>query len=429
MSTAIEKPEKEKKSETKCELTARQQAAFEEVVYKRSNIFLTGMGGTGKSFIIKRIFAHMDKTHNVGLTSLTGVSALLIGGVTLHSYLSIGLGQSSVEKLYKKIICHKNALNRWRRLDLLIIDEVSMLDIELFEKLEKLARQLRKDERPFGGIQLLFCGDWLQLPVVLSDKFCFESPMWDRCIHKVVMLDEVIRQKDALFISVLNKIRMGEVDQECKDVISAREIKYNSGKSGFIPTMLYATNAKVDATNERYYNALEGIEHTYKIKYTWNKNVRDREYHENAVKLPHELSLKVGAQVMHLVNDSETGLVNGSRGVIKSFVGDFPLVLFTSGQERIISRHCIDVEENDEVIMTYSQIPLKLAWAMSYHKAQGSTLSLVRVDIKNIFEYGQFYVALSRCASLEGLYIRNLNWLRVKTHPRALKFYRALEQN
>jgi ATP-dependent DNA helicase PIF1 len=413
--------------EVKCHLTTKQQIAFEEIVYKRSNIFLTGMGGTGKSFIIKLINERMSKEHNVGLTSLTGVSALLIGGVTLHSYLGIGLGLSSFEQLYKKVRYNKIMNNRWMRLDLLIVDEVSMFSIELFEKLEKLARHLRKDNRPFGGIQLLLCGDFLQLPVVLSNKFCFESPVWATCISKVIMLDEVIRQKDKTFISVLNKIRMGNIDQECKDVIGAREIKYYPGANGFIPTMLYATNSKVDVTNAKYYGALKGNEYNYKIEYTWKQNVRNKEYYENAVKLPHELNLKIGAQVMHLVNEPMSGLVNGSRGIVKAFVGGFPEVLFTNGHTQIVTRHCLEVEEKDDVVMSYSQIPLKLAWAMSYHKAQGSTLSLVRVDLKNIFEYGQFYVALSRCESLDGLYIRNLDWLKVKTHPRALEFYRALK--
>ncbi len=415
--------------ETKYELNEKQKEVLEEVAYNRKNIFLTGVGGVGKSFIIKHIYRYMNKIHNVGLTSLTGISATIIGGVTLHSYLGIGLGSASFEKLCKKITFSKHLLNRWKLLDLLIIDEISMLSVELFEKLEKIARYIRKNEAPFGGVQLLLCGDFLQLPVVLSNKFCFESPIWNKCINKTIVLTEVVRQKDSIFVAVLNKIRKGEIDEECKKIIGEREIKYFPGSSGLIPTMLYATNAKVDATNDRYYSALSGKEHVYEIEYEWKKNTYNKEHYENMVKFLHEVRLKVGAQVMHLINDASGELVNGSRGVVKDFVEGYPIVLFTNGVERIIAPHCLDIEEGDDVVMSYSQLPLKLAWAMSYHKAQGSTLSLVRVDLKNIFEYGQFYVALSRCASLEGLYIRNLNWLKVKTHPRALEFYKSLEEN
>jgi ATP-dependent DNA helicase PIF1 len=411
------------------DLNAKQKEVFEGVVIRRKNVFLTGQAGSGKTWVIKKIYKAMASEYNVGLTSLTGISAMILGGCTIHSYLGIKLGLDSFDKLFKKLSYSRFHLNRWRRLELLIIDELSMMNIELFEKLEKLARALRKNDRPFGGIQLLLSADWLQLPAVLSDKFCFESPIWNICIDRTIMLTEVIRQKDLVFSRVLNKIRKGEIDQECKEVIGAREVKYYPGVTGLIPTMLYATNAKVDATNKKYYDALQGEEYTYQMEYFWKQNVYDKERYENMTKLPHEISLKVGAQVMHLVNDTEGELVNGSRGVIKSFIEGYPLVLFTGGITRIVTPCCLDIEENDATVMSYAQIPLKLAWSISVHKSQGSTLDLVRVDLKNIFEYGQFYVALSRCTSLDSLYIRNLNWLKLRINPKALEFYRKLEKN
>jgi ATP-dependent DNA helicase PIF1 len=314
-------------------------------------------------------------------------------------------------------------------LDILIVDEVSMLNLELFEKLEKLARAIRNNELPFGGIQLLFSGDFFQLKPVKCDKFCFESPKWKECFEVCgvsVILDEIVRQKDMVFSSALNKIRVGDIDEECKRVIAAREIKYFSD-TGLIPTMLYSTNAKVDATNDKYYDRLDGPEHTYDIKYTWKQNVYDKERYENMVKLPYQLKLKIGAQVMHLINTPDGGLVNGSRGVVKAFENGYPVVLFTDGIEQLINRCCLDIEEGDFTIMSYSQIPLKLAFAATIHKSQGCTLDLARVDLKKIFTEGQFYVALSRVRSLDGLYIRNLDWNRVFVSPKVAAFYTRLE--
>jgi ATP-dependent DNA helicase PIF1 len=409
--------------------TEGQKKIYDLVINERKNVFITSSAGCGKTFIIKEIYKVLSKTANVGITSLTGISAVVLGGSTVHSYLGIRLGDESCEKLCKRIKYNKFMANRWRRLDVLIIDEISMLSIELFEKLEQIARIMRSSDRVFGGIQLLFSGDFLQLPTVKSDKFCFETPLWNKCFTepcgKTFLLTEIVRQKDATFARVLNKIRIGEVDDECKDVLEARVIKYFS-QDGLIPTMLYPTNYKVDKTNTKYYNELAAPEYTYKIEYQWHSKKINKEYYESLVKLPYELRLKAGAQVMYLVNNPDLNLVNGSRGVVKGFVEGFPLVFFSDGSEKIITPECINIEENDEILLSYMQLPIKLAWAISIHKSQGSSMDLVRIDLKNIFEYGQFYVALSRCKTLDGLYIRNLVWGKVKTHPEALHFYKNL---
>jgi ATP-dependent DNA helicase PIF1 len=189
---------------------------------------------------------------------------------------------------------------------------------------------------------------------------------------------------------------------------------------GIVPTMLYATNAKVDELNLNYYNNLEGTEFKYEVDFTWFRPC-NKEAMMNNIRFHHNLALKVGSQVMFLVNDSP--LVNGSRGVVTGFIEGYPEVLFTDGHKQIITRHTLDVEVGDEKIMSYSQVPLRLSWAMSIHKSQGCTLDLLCVDLNNVFEYGQFYVALSRARTLDGLFIRNLDFNRNYTHPKALEFY------
>ncbi len=421
-------PVKEEKYMEKVEqikLTPEQQMVFDAIVKERCNVFVTSPGGCGKTTLIKYVFNHVKSMLNVGLTSLTGVSAVLIQGSTIHSFLGLGLATASYEVLSKKICKSSFYSNRWRKLDMLIVDEVSMMSLELFNKIEAIARDVRQNQRPFGGLQVVFSGDFLQLPCVNDEYFCFESAMWPIVFTKTFYLVKVIRQKDAQFVKILNEIRVGVVTDECKKILKSREIKYLA-RTGLIPTMLYSTNAKVDEINNIYYNKLIGEEHIYRLYYNWHSQTSNRELYESRVRLPPLIKLKVGAQVMHLVNVD--GLCNGSRGVVTGFVEKYPVVSFNNGITRVINRTYIEFEEGDRIIMTYSQIPLKLAYAATIHKLQGSTLDLARIDFHKIFADGQAYVALSRVSSLEGLYLRNVDFNAVIVNPKALAYYRYLER-
>lgn len=408
------------------QLNEKQALAYDLVVNRRKNIFLTGMGGTGKSACIHNIKKQMMiNNRNTALTSTTGISASLIKGSTLHSYLGIGLGVASFDKLYKKIQDSSFFRSRWRNIDLLIIDEVSMLNIDLFEKIEKIARYIREDSRPFGGMQVLLSGDFLQLPTVNDDRFLFESKIWEKVIDETIYLDEIIRQKDPIFQNVLNKIRKGIVDEHVKEILFSREIKFIS-KDGLIPTYILSTNAQVDRTNKKYYDNLKGPEFSYEIEYFWKKKVIYKEKYEPLIRFPLSLKLKVGCQVMYLINNGH--LVNGSRGIIVSFKDGYPIVLFRNGIEKMVIPESLDIEDNDEKIMSYKQIPLRIAFCATCHKLQGSSLELARVDFNRIFECGQIYVALSRATSLEGLYLRNVDFNKIKTNPKAVAFYEKIEK-
>lgn len=404
------------------ELNELQKEAYDSVI-NGNNVFITGAGGCGKSFLIKKIYKDLGLTKNVALTSLTGISSEIIGGQTLHSYLGIKLGTGSFEKIYKMISECSSIKYRWKRLDILIVDEISMLSLELFEKLERLARELRGNASPFGGIQLVFSGDFLQLPTVLNNFFCFESNLWNICIKKTIYLTQIIRQKDLLFSNILNKVRIGQLDNDCKKILSLRELKYISD-NGLIPTMIYSTNDKVDKMNKKYYDKLDSKEYCYNINFVFKCKIYNKEKYEKLSRFPTEIKLKVGAQVIFLIN--KDSLVNGSRGVITKFIEGYPVVLFQNGMEIVVYREVLDIEEGDKTIVQYSQIPLKLAWAITCHKSQGCTLDLVCINMKNFFEYGQVYVALSRVKDLNCLYIKNLNYDLIKTNPKALEFYNKL---
>lgn len=411
-------------------LNELQQKAYDSIVFNKKNCFITGCGGVGKSHLIKRIKIDLETKYFIrcDVTSTTGVSAALINGITLHSHLGIKLGNGSYDSLYKMITTNKKLWNRWKSMEVLIIDEASMLDIELFEKIEKLARFLRKCDKPFGGIQIILVADFLQLPAVKSSKFIFESPIWDQVVQETIYLKQIMRQSDPIFQRVLNKVRMGIVDDEVKSILRSREIKYKS-KDGIHPMLMYSTNAQVERANKKYYDRLDGEEHTYKISYKWFKNVVYKENYLNNLKLADEVSLKVKAQVMFLTNSYyDKGIFNGSIGIVTKFINGMPLVLFNNGVEILVTPETLDVENVErELIMSFTQLPLKLAYSASIHKLQGSTVSLARIDIKNIFECGQFYVSISRVKELDGLYLRNLNFNLIKANPKAVKFYNNLD--
>lgn len=404
------------------------------------NVLITGPSGTGKSTIIKLFNEKYGNERKIAITSTTGISALLIGGTTLHSYLCIGLGTGSVDALSTGIKSVPWKKNKWKNLDTLIIDEVSMLSPELFDKLEKVARIIRydgrllskkEDEKPFGGIQIILTGDFLQLPVVKSDYFCFEAESWNKCIDYTVNLTEIIRQSDREFQTCLNDLRFGKSSKKTREILGRRLNAELKNDVGIKPTKIFTTNADVDRVNNMELDKLDDGKvqfYQYDLKLTIFKFVKNRahvedRYIRNCI-APRELQLCVGTQVMLLHNlDIESGLANGSRGVVVNFINDIPVVKFLNGEERVIGYHSWDHEENNQLYVRIVQIPLKLAWAVTVHKSQGCTLDYAEVDLGNIFEYGMGYVALSRVKTLDGLCIKNIDYDEIRAHPKAVEFY------
>lgn len=377
-------------------MTPEQEKAIQYMM-EGKNVFLTGPSGTGKSAIIK-VYKELCKK-KIAITSTTGISALLIGGATLHSYLGIGLGTGSTGSMMSNIKKNPVVLKRWKELEVLVIDEVSMLSPELFDKLEFIATELRRvrmlgtGEAPrFGGIQLILTGDFLQLPVVNSDDFCFEAKSWDRCVDEVIYLKQIMRQEDLDFQGVLNDLRFGVVNEHGKRLLSSR-IRVNlENQAGIKATKIYTTNASVDDINNRELGKLESTEHyQYELEIEFYEKVKDMFKLEEKLKkncvAPEVLVLCKHAQVMLLHNlDLEEGLANGSRGVVVDFIEDFPVVRFVNGCTRVITHHDWDVEEGDVKIAKLTQIPLKLAWAITVHKCVAS-------DTLVLTEHGMLKIA------------------------------------
>lgn len=420
----------------------------------RQNVFITGGAGVGKSFLIEFISKHKEEIfgvdRKVGVTSTTGTSSILINGTTIHSYLGLGLGNNTVENMYTFIIKRKHLRERWRELNVLIIDEISMLTAELFDKIEAIARKIRyKFHKPFGGIQLVCSGDFFQLPPIGissgNSEFCFQTVNWDKCIPRenVIILTEIIRQEDKLFANALAKIRVGNIDNSVKDIFSTT-IRGETTNDGIKPTRLYPLNSCVDYINEKEFGkAIKNVDEetreyhqeleVYPLK-TVSAKIKENvvEKYKNYSSIPEKLELCVGCQVMliqnlDLISEGEQKLVNGSRGVVVRFVEDIPVVKFTNGKEILIDWYTWEIEENDISFGRISQIPLKLAYAFSIHKSQGCTLDKVMINLRGVFEYGMGYVALSRVKNLEGLCIEDIDWGKIKAHPEVIEYFNGFE--
>ena len=236
-------------------LTSEQLSAF-DLIDKGKNIFITSRGaGCGKTFLLKKIIEKYSdfwgKPKNLAITASTGVAAVLINGVTLHSWSGIGIGNKSKELLLKKVMGDRRSKKRWKKVEILIIDEISLISSDLFTKLEYIARVVRDNNEPFGGIQLILSGDWLQLPNVDNDGYAFESPAWNTSINNVVYLTKIMRQDNPIFQRVLNQIRVGRITKEVKKVLRSRLGVKLENEYGIMPTKLYSLNINVEKINNK----------------------------------------------------------------------------------------------------------------------------------------------------------------------------------
>jgi ATP-dependent DNA helicase PIF1 len=428
-------------------LNTEQREAFDAILEGKS-IFITGPGGTGKSYLIQAIYNLIPERlgKHVSVTAMTGCAALLLGryAKTLHSWAGVGLGRGSPAELATAIRRSGWTLKRWLGTDILVIDEVSMLTSDFLEKLNEVAQIVRRDKRPMGGLQVIFVGDFYQLPpVVKADEegrreipFVFESPVWKESLGKIITLTQIVRQADPVFQKVLNEARIGEVSESSLEILRSRQgIEWQ--KELIRPTLLFTRRAEVDIVNDKNLRALtterklfaadivfapleslRGVtKETPEIKRAIEKLDKDAPYLV-------ELILAVGAQVMLLSNiDPQQGLVNGSRGVVMGFDSmGTPLVQFRHGQPIPISATTWESEQIEG--LSRKQIPLRLAYAITIHKAQGATLDSALIDIgSNTFEYGQAYVALSRVKSLDSLYIWDVEPSAFRAHPKVKQFY------
>ena len=428
-------------------LNIQQQTIFEKYL-KGENLFITGPGGSGKTFLIKLIVEDaIKKQKPYKVCALTGCAAILLecGATTLQSFAGIGLANGPVNQVVERVVKNKYRKANWKNTELLIIDEVSMLSLKLFIILDLIAKRVKqKRTTPFGGMQIIFSGDFYQLPPVGNEndpdsfKFCFETPLWDELFPKKnqIILQTIFRQTDEKYAKILNRLRIGEITKTgIEELQKCVNKKFEDNDN---PTILMPLRKYADIINNKEYNKLDKTsEHTYEVKpvETIDKQNThsiwpdDEKLHElqsltNSIMVDKKITLRIGSIVMCVVNLSST-IYNGSKGIVVGFKDDNPLVKFNE-ITMLITPY---VWQSEKIpILGIKQLPLIHAWAITIHKSQGMTLDTAYIDIGNfIFECGQTYVALSRVKTLEGLYLKNLDISKITVNMKVKNFYNNLQ--
>jgi ATP-dependent DNA helicase PIF1 len=419
-------------------LSEDQRKAVDAVLLGK-NILLTGPAGTGKSYTIqkiKEIFQKMKR--NIAITAMTGVSAILVEGNTIHSWAGIGICGTK-ETALNRVMTYKGPQDRIKSAHTLIIDEASMLAALHLDILDYVFKAVRQNNEPFGGIQIILSGDFYQLSPVKQPEYCFSSPNFDQLIHQVCELSFIFRQDNKEFCEALNEVRIGEVSQKTKDLFATCIGKEFEGD--IKPTELYPLKVDVENFNDaelwklaseknpiREIAALDEIiekpapkkPHSPKQLKEWQAT-----FDKNCM-APKVLSLAVHAQVMLIKNlDVEAGLCNGSRGVITGFSpSGQPIVKFRNNQILYMQTQVWTMRLNETARIRRTQYPIVLSWASTIHKAQGMTIDCVRMDLGGrIFANSMTYTALSRARSLEGLSIIDIDWEQVHVDRRVKEFY------
>lgn len=389
------------------------------------NVFLTGPAGTGKSYNIDAFTAEHPDTE---VTASTGIAALNVGGMTVHRWSGMLIGPKpgqSFDDYFHQLsrdqrVGIRAAFNRVRRARRLVIDEISMLPGRLLDYLEFHCRAIRCDDRPFGGIQVISTGDFLQLPPVrtrpyLPYDWAFDADAWGAAQFKTVELTRIRRQDDPVFAGALSKFRVGQVDREVAGLLKPRVAMFPDRNL----TRLLTHNVQVDKWNnyclgelpgDEWVNVAETIGPAHQIAFL-----------EKNLLTPRELRLKVGARVIFTVNRPDAGFVNGQTGTVVALGRHLVDVMTDKGRIQV-EPYAWNYDQNDRAGATFTQFPLRLAYSLTIHKAQGLTLDSALVDIRAAREPGQGYVALSRVRTLDGLHLKD--WPKgVFVSQRAIDFH------
>ena len=421
-----------------------------ESYLNEENIFITGPGGTGKTYAIKQIYEHaISNNRQICVTALTGVASVLLdcNATTIHSWSGIGISNKTETQIINKINRSKFYKHNWENTDILIIDEISMMSCKLFELLNKIGQVIRSNKKPFGGIQLIFSGDFFQLPPVKETIFCFESELFNNTFDKIINLTEVFRQNDNTYKKLLLNMRKGLISKKSIELLNSKMIDENFDKNTTNITRLVPTKSKAFNINSYFINNIKDKKYIYKRTYKessenlnniekiklglMSETEKESEYNyiKQSTLTEENLVLKNGAYVMCIANlDLGLGIANGTTGIVVDFTPEkLPVVQFD--KHKIVIGKKEWKSENVPGISIF-QIPLILAWGITIHKAQGLTLDKAIVDIgKDLFEAGQMYVALSRIRSLDGVYLKEFNINNLKINYKVLNYYKILEND
>ena len=404
------------------------------------NVYLTGSAGSGKTYLLNRYISYLqDHGVPVAVTASTGIAATHMNGMTIHGWSGIGIKETLDERDLQNLEEKKYLWKRFEKAKVLIIDEVSMLHSYRLDMIDKVCRRFKRVGKPFGGLQVILSGDFFQLPPINknnsssitennndSKNMVFASEAWDEMCPAICYLTEQHRQEDDKMIEILNNIRSNTIKDRHLNYLRERiGAKLGEGEK---PTRLYTHNVNVDNENIKELLGIEGEDQFYRMTSS------GRDLLVDILKkscLAHEnLNLKIGAEVMFIKNNLESGYVNGTRGVVENFsnFSGNPIVRLYNGKSIEVSPETWAIEEDGKKKASITQIPLRLAWAITIHKSQGMSLDNAEIDLSKTFSYGMGYVALSRVRTLAGVSLIGLHEDALKIDPDVSKFDEFLQK-
>ncbi len=417
-----------------------------QILKTGANVFLTGEPGAGKTHTVNAYVEYLRSCEvEPAITASTGIAATHIGGMTIHSWSGIGIKNKLDKYDLDKIASSEYISKRVRRTKVLIIDEISMLSPDTLDMVDLVCREIKQNSDAFGGMQVVLVGDFFQLPPIFkkdinterqgsllgggltSGKFAYDSGAWARAEFITCYLDEQYRQDDKKFLSLLGAIRSDDFNDEHMSHVHARTILHDDMPENV--TKLFSHNLDVDRVNDIELQKLDSESRIFEMVATGNDKLV--ETIKKGCLSPERLELKVGAVVMCTKNNQKEKYVNGTLGVVIDFdeFSGQPIVKTKSGETIVVQPMDWVIEENGKIRAQVTQVPLRLAWAITVHKSQGMSLDAAVMDLSQVFEYGQGYVALSRVRRLSGLYLLGINKQALKVHPEILEKDGFFKQN
>ncbi len=402
------------------------------------NVFLTGEPGAGKTHTINNFVSYLRSSDiEPSITASTGIAATHIGGMTIHSWSGIGIKTKLDKYELDKIATSEYVVRRVNRTKVLIIDEISMLSPNMLDMVDMVCREIKQSGEPFGGIQIVLVGDFFQLPPItkrdlteerqnslIKEKkplsvFAYGAGAWERARLVVCYLAEQHRQDDSDFLSVLSAIRADKILKEHLGYIHGRQIEHEDMPENI--TKLFSHNVHVDQVNNSELAKLEEEVKSFRMSAEGNDKLI--ETLKKGCLSPENLELKIGAVVMCTKNNPKERFVNGTLGSVVGYeeFSGYPIIKTKSGSNIVVAPMDWAVEENGKIRAQITQIPLRLAWAITVHKSQGMSMDAAVMDLSQVFEFGQGYVALSRVRRLSGLYLLGINEHALKVHPEILE--------
>lgn len=405
-------------------LNSDQQAALDALI-GTDNVFLTGAAGSGKSFLLRHYLKDKDpKTYPVLAT--TGSAAILVGGRTFHSFFGLGIMEGGVQATVERASRNRRLIRRLRDVETVVIDEISMLSASTLKAAELIAREARGKARPWGGLRIIAVGDFCQLPPVSMFKrekeWAFLDQTWRTSEFRPAILREIMRTTDREFLRILNLVRYGHVTG---DVAEFLENRCRPVPDNFEGTRLFARRDDVERYNLERLDRLKAPLHHFETVYRGNaKAIEDFKRH---APIPETISLREGALVMLRQNDVKNRWVNGSLGHLRQIAPNHLLIELMSGREVMVEKADFTLLDAEGLpAVTASNFPVTLAYAVTIHKAQGTTLDQMTVDLRRLWEPGQAYVALSRARSSDALWIEGWHESSIFLDPAVLTFHREL---